>query len=123
MSALALPPEAEVLLAQQAHLDAQAALAGELDHRIVDLHECSWFGTAQVTNRGYFALVTPEGPLAELVGDFISVRNWRTGRAVRAYVVGGLADMPTPLALARRAFFDIEVLSASSVTVEIEVLR
>lgn len=123
MTALALPPEPVVLKARLAFADTQAELTTPTASTLGTLYDCGWFGTAHIIDRGCFAIVDPAGPLADLVGDTLRLRNWRTKRTAAVYVVGSLSDMPTPIAIARRPFLAFEALTAERAQVEIEILR
>jgi hypothetical protein len=81
-----------------------------------------WHGTIVDPERGAFALVHPDGALAELVGDRVRVRATPSGRQVIVYVSALNDDIIEDISLTRRAFADIALLSQDNQNVIVEVL-
>lgn len=117
---LALPDEPHVVEMRRSLRDAQAALSTAVVEAFPVFMECAWFGTSVLVDRGSFALVDPDGPLADLVGDDVRLTT-DDGTTVSVYVVGSQA-MGTPIAVARRPFLALAPLTRDSVSVEVAVL-
>lgn len=110
-----LPPEPVVLLARQDFADAQAAMAGTPS--LLGIYPVGWYGANVDDDRGSFAIVNGFGPLADYVGDYVSVRH--KNRSVLAYVIGSQTAMPDQLALTRRCFMAIALLSSDPINAEV----
>lgn len=112
--------EQEVLNAQRAFSEAQALLAGEPSTDVLpaELH-VGWHDTGVHPETGAFAVVGLDAGLDDWVGEVLRVTA--NGRACFVYVMS-VADVPTPLSLARRAFASLSVLSAESILGLVEVI-
>jgi hypothetical protein len=83
----------------------------------------TWHGTAIDPNRGSFAVVRADSPLAGLVGERIKVTtSVGPPRSCLAYVFQAVSTLDADLSLARRAFAELELLAADFVDVHVEVL-
>lgn len=99
---------------------AQAKLAETAPNPMTwQLVTCEWHGTRVDPNRGSFAVVRADGPLAGLVGERLRVSFG--GREVFVYVVATRA-IDDDLSLARRAFAALAVLSTETLNVGVEVM-
>lgn len=113
-----LPPEAAVLDARQAFLDAQDALAGISTP--LGYFTVSWYGTAVSDERGSFGVVDPAMGLANAVGETIEVDY--NGRSVRVYVIGSQDGLGTDLGVTRRSYMALELLAVEPITATIGVV-
>lgn len=84
----------------------------------------TWHGTRVDPNRGSFAVVRAGGPLAGLVGHRIVVTTTGpvTKRSVIVYVFAAKSVLDADLSLARRPFAQLELLSADTLDVTVQVL-
>lgn len=112
------------IVARLAFPDAQALMEGQTvaDAAVYDT-TAGWHGTVKDSNKGSFAVVRSAGPLAGLVGKRVRVtsRTHRT-RSVIVYVFGTVSDLDPDISLARRAFAALDLLTADSLDVHVEVL-
>jgi hypothetical protein len=111
--------EQELLDGQRAFAMAQALLGSPVARRLGTTSEVGWYGTSIDDHEGSFAVVASSGPFADEVGETLRVTE-PSGRFVFAYVVRAAA-VPTDLALARRAFLHLGLLSLESLRCTIEV--
>lgn len=117
-----LPPEPEILDARLPFLEAQSALAGVPLVGTPDTHSCSWFGTDVLLERGSFALVQRDGPLADLVGDRLKL-TWQR-KVIYVYCVGTgqPEDVPNDLGITRRAFAALSLLTVDRIDPLVQVV-
>ena len=113
-----LPAEPFVLDGRQAFLDAQAAFAGTSTP--LGFFSLSWYGTAVSDERGSFGVVDPSMGLADAVGEIVEIAYSR--RKVRIYVIGSQDSLGTDLAVTRRSYMALELLSVEPITVSIGVV-
>ena len=113
-----LPNEPEVLLARQSFSDAQWSFSG-LGERFGTYYTCGWYGTELNDERGCFALVDDTGPLADLIGDRLRLRYDQ--RAVFVYCFGS-TELPHDVAITRRAFAALALLSLDEIRLIVEVV-
>jgi hypothetical protein len=114
-----LPNEPEVLTARLPLDQAQAGFGGVVDELLDGRYDCAWFGTSVLRERGWFALVDPDGPLADHVGDVLRLTS--TDGRVTVYAAGSVRSGPT-IAVTRQAYARLALLSTPSTPVSIEVL-
>lgn len=115
-----LPPEPEVLEAREAFPDAQELLSARVSTGVVyERQALSWYGSIISDERGSFGVVNPDGPLADLVGDHVRITH---REEVVVVYVAAAAEVPTPLAITRRAFLALGRLTEENITVTLEVL-
>lgn len=115
-----LPPEPEVLDARQGFPDAQQDLAGPPLETVAGFHSCGWYGTTLNDERGCFAVVGDEGPLAELIGDRLLLRYGL--RSIYVYCFASAPDLEQDIVITRRAFAALDLLARESIDVLIEVI-
>lgn len=85
--------------------------------------DVTWHGTSVDANRGAFAIVRSDGPLAGLVGSRIQVTTLgRRPRSALVYVWATVPSLDGDISLSRRAFAAIALLAEDSVEAFIEVL-
>ena len=113
-----LPPEAAVLDARQAFLDAQATLSGT--NVPLGFFTVSWYGTAVSDERGSFGIVDPAMGLADAVGEVVEVDY--NGRSVRVYVIASQDGLGTDLGITRRSYMALELLAVEPITATIGVV-
>lgn len=109
------------VVARMAFLEAQRLLAGQLQDTSFEA-TTSWHGTSVDDNRGSFAVVLAGGPLASLVGQRVQVTSKTHNRSVLVYVTAALPILDADISLARRAFFELELLSADFLDVHVQVV-
>lgn len=106
----ALPwPESQRKLAEGAAVPHSARLA-----------TCGWHGTKIDPNRGAFAIVRSDGPLADLLGERVRVGAYP--RAAYVYVTDERADVEEDISLTRRAFAALAPLATDELAVKVEVM-
>lgn len=115
-----LPPEAAVLDARQAFLDAQDALALAGSSTLLGFFTVSWYGTAVSDERGSFGVVDPAMGLANAVGETVEITY--NGRVVRVYVIGSQDGLGTDLGITRRSYLALELLAIDPITATIGVI-
>jgi hypothetical protein len=101
------PPE--ILDARRPYEQAQRFLDGTIKEEILTAHELGWYGTA----------LHPDGELADLVGDRVRIIYGR--RSTIVYVFAS-ADIPYDIAITRRSYAALELLSVDSISVRFETL-
>jgi hypothetical protein len=117
---MAVRDEPEILMGLRAFAKAQQLLAGDVVRTLAGTVEVGWHGTEADGLQGAFAVVQSGAGLDDLIGEVLRV-SYR-GRAVYVYV-GAAVAVPTPLSLARRAFFpQLAPLSAESRPCTVEVV-
>jgi hypothetical protein len=118
---MSLQVNPKVLIARRCFADAQSLLqnAPQLE-RITGTWETGWYDTSLSPEVGSFAIVNPGDSLAGLVGRVIRVSAQE--RACFVYVVGSEASLLRPIALQRRAFLALGLLSKTSLTTVVEVV-
>jgi hypothetical protein len=112
--------EIEVADARRSFSKAQELLAG-VPFRLIPYVEVGWYDTAAHPEDGCFALVREEGPYTDLVGEVLRV-TYGSRPGVFVYVIGG-ADIPQDLALYRRAFLAVALLTKESIGATVEVVQ
>lgn len=115
-----ITPEPEILEGRRAFLTAQATFDRVPDRMLPTTYDVAWYGTAVNPQRGSFAIVQVDGPLDDLVGDHLRV--WSGARSVNVYVLGRGEDLDTPLAITRRSFMALGLLSEDAIRCRVEVL-
>lgn len=105
--------------------EAQAQLAspGLMPTRPVAA-SCGWHGTGLDPERGSFAIVARDGPLADLVGERLAVsrRDTAEARTVYVYVHADSDTLTEELSLTRRAFMALADPALEDVPVVVEVV-
>lgn len=109
------------VIAAMGFLEAQRLLSGELQTEAFET-TTSWHGTTVDDNRGSFAVVLASGPLADLVGQRVLVTSKTHARSVLVYVTAALSTLDADFSLARRAFAQLELLSADFLDVHVQVV-
>lgn len=115
-----LDPEPEILDGRHNFNDAQVTFNHAADTVWPSLVSVSWYGTRVSDERGSFAHVRTGGPLADLVGDHLRITS--ASRSVNVYVLGATDALVTDLAITRRAFVALGLLSTVSLPCKVEVL-
>jgi hypothetical protein len=110
--------EPEILIGRRAFATAQQLLAGVPLRRLGRI-DVGWYGTDTHPEQGAFAVVRDGAGLAELVGEVLKVTVG--SRVVFVYVVGA-RGVPAQLAVSRRAFLALGLLSLDSVPAVVEVV-
>lgn len=119
MSALTVDPK--VLIGRRCFADAQSIFQGApIEEALTGSFECGWYDTTLSPETGSFALVSPTGSLAGLAGRVIRVAAQE--RSVYVYVIGTAAGMDWPIALARRAFLALGLLSKPMLEATVEIV-
>lgn len=113
-----LPPEPPIIAGRQCFADAQALFNGGTTP--LGSFTVSWYGTSVSDERGSFALVNPEGGLAQAVGEFLRVVY--KGRMVTVYVIGSYTKLTSDIGLARRPYLAIARLSLDPIFAPVEVI-
>jgi hypothetical protein len=113
--------EQEVADARRAFPQAQVLLAGAPISQLPAFVSVGWYDSTVHAETGAFALVREDGPYTDLVGEVIRV-SYRARQAY-VYVVGATLDLPVDLALYRRAFLELALLTRSSVSCVVEVIE
>lgn len=80
-----------------------------------------WYGDSVDENVGAFAMVRTESALTDLVGEVLQIKRGRV--AVYVYCVGESDALIEDLAVSRRAFMPLGLLSLDNVTADISVMR
>ncbi|MGH2898977.1 MAG: hypothetical protein ACRDMZ_09920 [Solirubrobacteraceae bacterium] len=112
--------EPEILMGRRAFPTAQQLLAGVPLRRLPALVEVGWYGTETHSETGAFAVVRSGWGLDDLLGEVLKVTVGR--RSVFVYVIGA-RGVPTDIALARRAFFEVGRLSHETLPAVVEVVE
>lgn len=117
---MAVDIEPDIVKAQRPFPQAQELLAGTPVSRVPNYVDVGWYDSSVDARRGAFCFAAT-GEHEDLVGDILRIAV--AGRAI--YVVClGQRDIPTPLAVTRRAFFpQLGLLTVSSVPCLVEVVR
>lgn len=111
--------EADILYARGAFPEIQLELSAFPSRRIDGLFSCGWYGTAINDERGSFCIVNSEGPLAEMVGEYLRV--YYLTKDVALYCVESHA-IPYDLAITRRAYFELASLWTPYLNVRVATL-
>lgn len=111
--------EPEILIGRRAFATAQTLFAGVAARRLPERTDVGWYGTETHAEIGAFAVVRDGWGLDDLIGEVLRVSVGR--RAVFVYVVGA-RGIPTDIALARRAFLGLGLLSSEALSAVIEVV-
>jgi hypothetical protein len=111
------PPE--ILDARRPYEQAQRFLDGTIKEEILTAHELGWYGTALHPDLGCYGVVAIDGELADLVGDRVRIIYGR--RSTIVYVFAS-ADIPYDIAITRRSYAALELLSVDSISVRFETL-
>jgi hypothetical protein len=110
--------EPEILDGARAWPEAQAALRGVIDpNRRRWETEAYWYDTAINEHEGAFCMVQAGSEMEDLIGDVVEVRY--LDKTIYVYCVGA-ADLATDYALARTAFFWIELLDRDQISVGVQ---
>src|SRR4051812_14325254 len=102
--------EPEILIGRRAFPVAQQLLAGVPLRRLGRI-DVGWNGTETHPEQGAFAVVRDGAGLGELVGEVLKVTAG--SRVVFVYVIGA-RGVPTQVAVSRRAFLALGLLSLDS---------
>lgn len=82
-----------------------------------------WHGTSIDGNRGSFAVVLSSGAFGGFVGQRLRVTSkTHASRSVVVYVVASVSALDQEISLARRAFAALDLLTADTLDVNVEVL-
>jgi hypothetical protein len=118
---MSLTTDPKVLIARRCFRDAQSLLqSAPISEVLAGTWETGWYDTTLSPEVGSFALVSPTGALASLVGKVIRVIAGE--RACFVYVVASSGALTTPLALQRRAFLSLALLSRTSIPLVVELV-
>lgn len=109
-----------VMIGRRAYPTAQVLLSGVPLYKIPRFVDVGWYDTRIHPETGAFAVIREDGPLEELAGEVLRVTCGR--RSTFVYCAGS-ADVPTDLALYRRAYLDLMLLSREAVPCIVEVIR
>lgn len=110
------------VVARMGFLEAQRLLAGLLTTETYEA-TTSWHGTRVDANRGSFAVVLAGGALAGLVGKRLLVTSkTHAGRSCLVYVTAAVSSLDADISLARRAFAQLELMSADTLDVHLRVV-
>lgn len=112
--------EPEILTGRRAFPKAQQLLAGVPLRRLPERVNVGWYGTETHPEAGSFAVVRDGAGLDDLIGEVLRVAVG--ARSVFVYVVGA-RGVPTDLALARRPFLALGLLSQESLPAVVEVVE
>lgn len=113
----------ELMIARRAFPVSQELFEGPVLREASSAAEVGWFDTEVCAETGAVAVVPPDGELADLVGELIVVKHRLPTqiRGVYVYVLGR-AVVPEDLALSRRAFLHLGLLSSEFIECTVEVL-
>lgn len=111
--------EPELLVARRAFPTAQRLLAGVAMRRLPSRIEVGWFGTEVEPEAGAVAIVRLGAGLDDLIGEVLRVEVG--DRSIFVYVLGA-RGIPTDLAVARRAFLALGLLSHEALPAVVEVV-
>lgn len=105
-------PEAQVVLGATSPVDRGVQAA------------CGWHGTVVDANRGSFAVVREDGPLAGLVGQrvVLTTQSAAVTRKAYAYVVASSGRVVEDISVTRRLFLELAPLASDEVSVRVQVL-
>lgn len=118
---MSLNVDPKVLIARRCFSDAQSALqSAPVEAALPGTWEAGWYDTTLNPESGSFALVSPTSALAPLIGRVLRVASGQ--RFVFVYVIAAVAGMDWPLALQRRAFLALGLLSKPSLEVTLELV-
>lgn len=118
---MSLVIDPKVLVGRRCFRDAQSLLqAAPLQEALPGIWEAGWYDASLSPEVGSFALVNPAGSLAVLANRVIRVSAQQ--RSCFLYVVGSMAGMNWPLAIQRRAFLHLGLLSRPSLDVIVELV-
>lgn len=81
---------------------------------------CSWYDTSISEYEGAFCVIQSGSDMEALVGRHVQI-NYNE-KDVYLYCVGG-AELPTPIAITRRAFMELDALSLDSIEVMVQALE
>ena len=112
-----------MLAARYGPVDADRALRTVADAHSTRTATCGWHGELFDPERGNFAIVREDGPLADLLGQRIVVRQrFDTARHDVVVYVHRAADVLEDLSLTRRAFMALAGAWHDELAVEVEVM-
>lgn len=110
--------EPEILNGTRAWPETQAEFVGAPDpNRKRYAIESSWYDTTTNQHEGAFCMVQSGSEMEELIGDIVQVVY--KNKQIYVYCVGS-ADLSADFALARTAFFNIELLSSDDILVGVQ---
>lgn len=116
-----LPNEPEIIDAKLAFPDAQRALAGVPEPGTAVRSTVGWYGTSLHPDRGCFAIVREDGPLADLVGDRLRVTY--NDKSVTVYCIGARTiDSGEDIVITRRSWAAVELLSMDRIVAVVDVV-
>ena len=110
----------EVLNGKRVFSKAQELFAGASVSVVPRVVSCTWYGTDVHEERGAFCLVKADTDLVSLVGDHLRIMHG--AREVLVYCLGSNADIPTEIALTRRAYMQLTFLATEELNVEVQVI-
>lgn len=111
----------EILMARRSWSTSQAAFAGNVARRLDGPVEIGWYDQHVHPEAGAFALVRPQGEHAALAGEILKVTVGV--KPIFVYVFGSEVEIPTDLALYRRAFMEFEVPTVGTINAVVEVVE
>lgn len=105
--------------ARRAFPRAQLLLASEVRERLSVAASVGWYPSA-VAEPGSFAVARRDGPYAPYVGEVLLLL---VGDRSVFVLLRGLVDLDADLSVARRVFFDLDLLARPTVTATISLCR
>lgn len=118
---MAVRDEPEVMAARRAWAKSQELLAGVPLRTVSGALDVGWHDSAVEEEQGATAVVAVSAELDDLIGEVLRVSCG--GRAIFVYVLGSRA-VPTPLSVARHAFFPtLGLLTHESLSCRVEVVE
>lgn len=118
--------EPEIQDGQRAFVTTQDLFAGQPQTiQVANPMDCSWYGTNVDPYRGAFCVVQVGAGLELLVGEFVSFSVARRHPPVTiiCYCLGERTEIPTPIAVTRRAWMNLEILPKDEVSVYVATVR
>lgn len=109
----------QVNAGRRAFAQTQALLTGTVARTVALLADVGWYDSAAHPETGAFALVREDGAYADLVGEILLVTNG--DRSCYVYCID-FGDVTGDLALYRRAYLHLGLLSHETLPCLVEVL-
>ena len=113
-----LDPSTYVLAGRRGLPGAQEVLSGAVKR--LGYYTVNWYGTSVSDETGSFALVNPNGPLNDYVGDILQITVKHA--TVFVYVLGSSRAIDSDLGLTRRAYLEISLLPLNPITALVAVV-
>jgi hypothetical protein len=83
---------------------------------------CSWYGAETNPHRGAFCMVQEGAGFGDLVGEFVRIQ-YKQRDPIVVYCIAESPEITAPIALARRAWNEIEALFRTEIRVYARVIR